>query len=117
MISHPGGDLLLQAQPRHPDACQEGCIVLPGFHLPDPRLHVAPDGANDEVGPQGEELRLAARAAGPDDGAARQRGEPRPVPRDQDLAHLFTAEHGADAQLVGILHGEVFQGMHGDVDA
>ena len=79
-ISSHCGDLPCQPEPQDARAGKERRIVFPGLHFPDPGLHVPPDGTDDEVRPQGEELGLAPRAAGPDHRAAGQRGKARVLP-------------------------------------
>src|SRR5262249_53506614 len=64
--------------------------------LPEPRVDVAPQLPDLEVGPAREELGAPANARRPDASAGGQRGEAPEATRDQDVVGRGALRHGAE---------------------
>ena len=102
---------------RMPAAASTAASYSPFRDLPDPRIDVSADRADLEIGPKRRELRRAAKAARPDDGACRAaRPAMTPARRRGSRARPRAPCHGADDDAGRILRRQILQRVHREVD-
>ena len=70
-----------------------------------------------EVGADGLELGLTAEAGGSDASSLRKILKAGVVARAEGIARILTLGDGRDFESGGKFGGEIFQGMHGEIDA
>ena len=80
-------------------------------------VDVAAQRMNVEIGADGLELRLAAQAGGADARALGQFLKARIVARAEGVARVLPFGDGGDFESRGKFGGQVFQRMHGEIDA
>src|SRR5262245_7862132 len=92
--------------------------TVPAFarELSEPRVHVAANGLDDQIGPQGQRQRAAARAPGADPGAGPQALEAPGLARYQDVARVFPLGKRGEDETRGELSRQILETMHGAVD-
>ena len=84
-------------------------------HLPEPRVDVAVERDDAEVGPGVEEHRGAARARGADAGAGGEAVQFPALVGDEDVVRVEAPRLGDDGEPLRLLHGEVLEAVDGDV--
>ena len=112
-----GRRLVEQAQPLQSGHRQQRRIGLAGRQLAQPRLHIAAQGNDLEVRPEGQQLRLPPQRRGADGGAPRQLGDARACPGEQRVARILARQHRADDEPRGQPCRHVLHRMHRAVDA
>jgi len=95
---------------------QHDRIVMSLGQLSQPRVHVASDVADLQVGTGIQQLGAAANATGADAGTGRQRREAVPVAANQDIAGTLPLGHGGQTQTGDAVGGQVLEAMHRQVD-
>jgi hypothetical protein len=89
----------------------------PLFEFAQARIDVAAQGMNVEIGADGLQLRLAAQAGRAHARALRQVFDFRIKPRAEGVARVLSFRDRGDFESRGKFGGQVFQRMHGEIDA
>src|SRR4029450_10093087 len=85
--------------------------------LPEPRVHVAANGLDDEIGPQRQGQRAAARAPGADPGAGAEALEAGGLPRNEDVARVLPLRKRGEDEARREVGRQVLETVHGAVDS
>src|SRR5579863_10285647 len=96
---------------------QDDGVVFALLEFAQAGVDVAAQGMNVEVGADSFELRLTAQAAGADARTLRQFLKTRIVARAEGVARVFPFCDGGDFESGGKFGGQVFQRVHGEIDA
>ena len=89
----------------------------PPLELAQPRLDVAAQGHDREVGAQAPHLSLAPQRGGADHRALRQLGEAGGLGADEGVAHVLARQEAGDrSRPAGSTRRHVLHGVHGEVD-
>jgi hypothetical protein len=112
----PLGDPTLQAKADKARDRKDDGIQVERFEFLDPRLHVAAQRNDLEVGSVMEELHLPPQAAGPDPCASRQFCEAKAVSGDKRVTRIFTKHDSAHTEARRQLRWEVFHAVDRKVD-
>jgi hypothetical protein len=113
----PGTDALGEPQTLQAGRGQDDCIEIPGVELGQAGVDVAAQRDDVQRRERGPQLGLAPQAGGADAGPGRQGLEVVIAIRDEDVARVLAFENGGQAQARRQAHGDVFQGMYGQIGA
>src|SRR5574341_2072352 len=109
-----------EAEPVEARRREDDALPPPALQLPETRVHVAPDRLDDEIGPQRQRDRAAARARRADHRPRREVLEARAGPRHQHIARVLTLRERREREPRRHLGGNVLQAVdlavHGPLD-
>ncbi len=105
-----------EAEPLEAGEREQRRIDLAGIELAQPRLHIAAERYDAEVGPQPLHQRLPPQRGGADHRARGQFPKRLRLAADEDVAGIFARQHRRDDETIRQYRRHVLGGMHGDVD-
>ncbi len=100
-------------QSRHGEKRRVGGALL---ELSQPRLDIAAEIGDAEIGAEPPHLGRAPQGRGADDGARRQLGKRRRFGADEGVAHIGARQHRGDDNPLRQHRGKILHGMNGEID-
>ena len=104
-----------ELQPRHARARQHDRVGFAAGELQQPRLDIAAQRHDFQIGPQPQGLRLTAHRAGAQPGILVELVERRAVLGDEEIVRIFPREHRGDGKSGGLPGRHVLHRMDRDV--
>jgi hypothetical protein len=110
------GNPVLQAKADEARSRQDDGVQAERFQFLEPRLHVAAEWNDLQVGAAMEELHLSSQATGPDPRTCRKFSEPKAVLGNERVERIFAPHDRAQAKASRQLRREILHAMDGQVD-
>ena len=108
-------DAVFQPQPLQAGGGQDDGGVFAAIELAEARVEVAAQRLDHQSRIARGDQRLAAQAAGADDGAVGQRVKAVVIVGDEGVAGVFALEHGAQQEALWQLHRHVLEAVDGQI--
>ncbi len=105
------------AQAVQPGCCENDRVVFSLLEFAQPRVDVATQGMNIEIGTHGLQLRLPPQAGRSNARRLRQFLKARILARAERVSRIFSCRYGSDFESRRKIGGQVFQRMHREIDA